>query len=87
LDNSVGSIERVAEFDVEKVLNFQGTAGGRQDALEFERSVQAWLERLGTEAGLRELPAELRHAAQSYIVPAISQGNIRAGHPRMPVDA
>ncbi len=83
LGTSLDSIVRVAEFDVDNVLNFEHSGISRKDALEFERLVQAWLESLGTEAGLRELPTELRRAVQSYIVPAISQGAVRAGHPRL----
>ena len=87
LGTSEDSIVRVGEFDVDDVLNFGHSRAGRKDALEFERLVQAWLEGWGTEAGLRELPAELRRAVQSYIVPAISQGTVRAGHPRSSLGA
>lgn len=82
LGMSEESIERVAEFDIENVLNFELSGASRRDGIAFERFVQQWLEGLGTEAGLRELPTELRRAVESYVVPAISQGTIRAGHPR-----
>jgi hypothetical protein len=81
------SITQVGEFDVRSVLNFEQVRTGRADALAFEQLVQSWLERLSTESGLRELPSELRPAAQSYIVPAVSQGTIRAGHPRSSLSA
>jgi hypothetical protein len=79
LENSgENSITKVSEFDVRSV--FDSAQAGNKVA--FERLVQSWLEGLSTESGLRELPPELRVAAQRYIVPAISQGAIRAGHPR-----
>jgi len=81
LSSSEDSVARIAEFDIDRVLNFEQGYGVR-DAFAFERLVQEWLEGLGTEAGLRELPPDLRRAVQSYIVPAISQGVVRAGHPR-----
>jgi len=87
LASSEDSITRVGEFDVHNVFNFEQSGAGHKDALAFERVVQSWLEGLGTESGLGELPAELRRAAQWYIVPALSQGAIRAGHPRSSVSA
>jgi hypothetical protein len=87
ISSSEDSITRVAEFDVRNVFNFEQGGVGRKDALAFERLVQSWLEGLSTESGLRELPAELRGAAQLYLVPAISQGAIRAGHPRSSLSA
>jgi len=87
LSSSEDSIAQVAEFDVKSVLNFERARTGRADALAFEQLVQSWLEGLDTESGLRELPSELRRAAQLYIVPAISQGTIRAGHPRSSLSA
>jgi hypothetical protein len=87
LSSSEDSITQVAEFDVKSVLNFEQARAGRADELAFEQLVQSWLEGLATESGLRELPAELRRTAQLYIVPAISQGTIRAGHPRSSLSA
>ena len=87
LGTSEDSIVRIGEFDVHDVLNFEPSGVGRKSGFEFEQFVQAWLEGLGTEAGLRELPAELRRVAEWYIVPAISQGTIRAGHPRPALSA
>jgi hypothetical protein len=87
LSSSEDSIAQVAEFDVKNVLNFEQTRTGGGDALAFEQLVQSWLEGLATESGLRELPSELRSAAQLYIVPAVSQGTIRAGRPRLSLSA
>jgi len=82
LSSSEDSISQVAEFDVKDVPNFEQARTGRGDTLAFEQLVQFWLEGLATESGLRELPPELRRAVQLYVVPAISQGAVRAGHPR-----
>ena len=78
LSSSEDSITKVGEFDIRNVLNFPQSG----DELALERLVQSWLEGLSTESGLRELPPEFRGAAQRFLVPAISQGAIRAGHPR-----
>jgi len=74
------SITKVGEFDVRNIFHFQPS--GASSELEFERFVQSWIERLPKESSLRELPPDLRAAAQMYIVPAVSQGEVRAGHPR-----
>lgn len=87
LSSSEDSITQVAEFDVKSVLNFEPVRAGHTEALAFEQRVQSWLEGLATETGLRELPSELKRDAQLYIVPAISQGTIRAGHPRVSLSA
>jgi hypothetical protein len=78
LSSSEDSITKVGEFDAKHILNFPRA----ENALAFEGSVQSWLESMSTESGLRQLSPELRTAAQRYIVPAISQGTIRAAHPR-----
>jgi hypothetical protein len=87
LSSSQDPIELVGAFDVHDVLHYRPPGDGRDDAFEFEGFVQAWLEGLSTEAGLRELPAELRRAAQWYIFPAVSEGVVQAAHPRSPLRA
>jgi hypothetical protein len=82
LSSEDDSIAEVGAFDVKNVLRFRTTENFKADALAFERSVQAWLESLSTESGLRHLPPDLRRAAQMYIVPALAQGAVRSGHPR-----
>lgn len=81
------SIVRVGEFNVKDVLQFEKGGNAVADAIGFERQVQSWLERLSTESGLEELTPELRRAAQMYIVPALTQGIVRSGHPRLPISA
>lgn len=76
------SIALVGEFDVTDLLNFQPFAEDPRSARAFEQIVQNWLESLSTESGRGKLPADLRRAAQSYIVPALEQGAVRAAHPR-----
>ena len=83
---SEDSVAQVGEFDFHNVTGLN-PADSRTSEFAFERSVQSWLESLLTEAGLRELSPELRRAAEWYIVPEISQGTIRAGHPRPALSA
>lgn len=87
LSSSDDSITTVGEFDVKKVLGFRPAGSSGEDAIAFERKVQYWLEGLSTEPGLRELPPELRRAMQLYVVPAVAQGTVRAGHPRSEIIA
>jgi hypothetical protein len=84
---SEDSITQVGEFDLKRVLRFEPSGASHKDAFAFEELVQSWLEGLASESGLRELPSELRRAAELHIVPAISQGTIRAGHPRSSLSA
>lgn len=81
------SIVRVGDFNVKDLLRFEKIGNATADALGFERQVQSWLETLSTESGLDELTPELRRAAQMYIVPALTQGSVRSGHPRLPITA
>jgi len=81
------SIVRVGEFNLTDLLRFEKSGNATADALGFERQVQSWLETLSTESGLAELTPELRRAAQMYIVPALTQGSVRSGHPRLPITA
>jgi hypothetical protein len=81
LDSS-DSITLVDSFDVSKVPDFARFRSERNSASLFEEKVQSWLEGLRTEAGLRELPPELRKAVRVYVDPAILNGSIRAAGPR-----
>jgi hypothetical protein len=76
------SITKVGEFYVKDILRFDATGNAVADAIAFERHVQAWLEALSTESGLRELSPEVKRATERYIVPALTQGSVRSGHPR-----
>jgi hypothetical protein len=76
------SIEQVGEFDVSHIFGPHFKGADRHAALKFENAVQSWLESLAMKAGLDKLPFNLRSAAELNIVPAVSQGIVRAGHPR-----
>jgi len=84
LGTSDDSIARVAEFDTKDALKFKISDDDRKSPYKFVQLIQAWLEGLDSEARLRELPADLRHAAQLYIFPAVSLGVVRARRPRPP---
>ena len=86
LSSSEDSIAEVGEFDVKSVLRFKPRPGSA-DSLAFEQLVQSWLEGLAIESSLCELPPALRRAAQLDILPALSQGTVRAGHPRASLSA
>lgn len=86
LGTSEDSIARVAEFDTKDALKFKISKDDRGSEYQFVQLIQAWLEGLDSEAGLRELPADLRDAAQLYIFPAVSQGVVRARRPRPPTN-
>src|SRR6267154_5096128 len=50
----------------------------------FEENVKSWLEQLRSSASeyAKEFPKETREALLDYVVPALSQGIVRAGGPR-----
>jgi hypothetical protein len=81
------SVEEVGRFDVSELFGPYPKDAGRNDALRFENEVQSWLESLSAHNVIDQLPAELRSAAESTIVPVLSQGVIRAGHPRSVLSA
>jgi hypothetical protein len=81
------SIELTGEFDVTHLFGSYSGQAGRNAAFRFENDVQNWLESLKSEVTGEELSPELRRAAELNIVPAISQGILRAGHPRSVLSA
>jgi hypothetical protein len=81
------SVEEVGRFDVSELFGSYSKDAGRNAALRFENEVQNWLESLSARNVIDQLPTELRSAAESNIVPALSQGIIRAGHPRSVLSA
>jgi hypothetical protein len=50
----------------------------------FEENVRSWLEQLRSSPSdyAKEIPEETREALVDYVVPALSQGIVRAGGPR-----
>lgn len=87
LPSSDDSIAKVGEFNLENLLVFEESGSAKADALGFERQVQSWLETLSTDSGIGDLPSELRKAAEMYIIPALTHGSVRSGHPRLPITA
>jgi hypothetical protein len=81
------SIELIGEFDVRQLFGSHSEQTGRNAAFSFENDVQDWLESLAWETARDELSPELRQAAEANIRPAISQGIIRAAHPRSVLSA
>jgi hypothetical protein len=63
--------------DIPSILNI-GLAG------RFEENVKSWLEQLRSSPSdyAKEIPEETREALVDYVVPALSQGIVRAGGPR-----
>jgi hypothetical protein len=81
------SIEEIGEFDVSDLFGSYSKQAGPQAAVRFENEVQNWLESLATKALGDDLSPKLRRAAELNIIPAISQGVVRAGHPRSVLSA
>ena len=52
------------------------------NAIEFEHSVQSWLEGVANKGELREGTRDLQSAFESHIIPILVSGNIRAAGPR-----
>jgi hypothetical protein len=52
--------------------------------MRFEENVQSWLEQLRSSPSdyAKDIPEETKKALADYVVPALSQGIVRAGGPR-----
>jgi hypothetical protein len=71
------SIHRIAEFDTKGFWRQPPPA----DETLFEAFVQEWLERLAHQPP-QDLPREIRETLSEYVVPAVTNGEVRAAHPR-----
>lgn len=71
------SVQRVGEFNVESLWKQPPPS---QEA-PFEIFVQRWLEDLARQP-IKELPNPLREALREYVLPAVTNGEVRAAHPR-----
>ncbi len=71
------SVELVGVFDAKSLWRQPPPL----DEVRFEVFVQDWLCDL-TEQRSEELPCDARKALREYVLPAVTQGEIRAGHPR-----
>jgi hypothetical protein len=84
---SESSIERVGEFDIADLLDAEGIRPAEEAAraaaeFRFASDVQTWLERLAAGSNLAALPPALRAAIEDHVLPALSQGEVRAAGPR-----
>jgi hypothetical protein len=71
------SVQRVGEFDAGRLWSQPPPT----DPVRFETFVQLWIESLGQEQP-RETPKDLRDALQEHVLPALTDGDVRAAHPR-----
>ena len=71
------SIQQIGEFDTGDMWRQSPPT----EATAFEAFVQQWLERLSHEP-TQDLPQNIRETVSEYLVPAITNGNVRAAHPR-----
>jgi len=71
------SIERVGEFDTTGLWQ----QSPPPDAALFEQFVQQWLERLAHQP-IGDLPPNFGATLREYVVPALTDGDVRAAHPR-----
>jgi len=83
-----GSIEEVWEYPLAAVLSPPRVVGEeladpRNRAIEFEVAVQHWLERLSTGSDATAIPAEVRDALETHVLPVLRTGEVRAAGPRL----
>jgi hypothetical protein len=75
--NSPASVTQVEEFDSTRMWRQHPPREGQ----EFESFVQQWIEDLA-DFPPASLPPQLKSIVQSYVLPAIANGEVRAAHPR-----
>jgi len=85
--HSEQSIRRVGTFPAPKNwLVFRASPVNENTglALRFEENVKVWLEHLRSSPSdyVKEFPNETRAVLMDYVVPALSEGIVRAGGPR-----
>src|SRR5450432_4334026 len=71
------SVEFVGEFNLESLWQQPPPSQGES----FERFVQQWLEYLAAQP-IGELPKPFQEALREYVLPAVTNGDVRAAHPR-----
>lgn len=81
------SVELVGDYPIggifeEALARYSEEIDDAARAFRLEDAVQAWLERLAVGTGLTSLSPELRRALETYVLPALEQGEIRAAGPR-----
>lgn len=91
--HSEQSIRRVGTFPAPKTWTVfkaphhgaDRSSGKNMDlALRFEENVKSWLEHLRSAPSdyVKEFPKETRETLMDYVIPALTQGIVRAGGPR-----
>jgi len=71
------SVRQVEEFDSAPIWR----QNPPREPLEFEAFVQRWIEELG-DFPTQSLPPQFKDIVQSYVLPAIANGEVKAAHPR-----
>ena len=71
------SVKQVEEFDSARMWRNDPPRQG----VDFEAFVQQWIENLA-DFPPDSLPPQLKDVVQSYVLPAIAAGEVRAAHPR-----
>ena len=74
---SAASVKQVEEFDSTPMWR----QNPPREPLEFEAFVQRWIEELG-DFPTQSLPPQFKDIVQSYVLPAIAAGEVKAAHPR-----
>jgi hypothetical protein len=74
---SPGSVRQIEEFDSTPIWR----QNPPREPLEFEAFVQRWIEELG-DYPTQSLPPQFKDIVQSYVLPAITAGEVKAAHPR-----
>jgi hypothetical protein len=93
-DHSEESVQRVGDFpaptnwEIFKVPHHGSPVTGERDSsLEerFEEAVRSWLEDLSSSpsANFAKIPKETKEALTDYVIPAVAEGIIRSGGPRL----
>jgi hypothetical protein len=80
------AIDEIAHYQLGNVFQmFAHLSAGKPPVTKgdlFESYVQEWLEHLPNSSELERLPAELKDALETHIVPVLENGTVRATGPR-----
>src|SRR5436305_3357344 len=79
------AIEQIGRYKVEAFQQFVGIAAEHVSKARgrlFESYVQQWLEHLPKSDDIRRLAPDLKDALETYVVPALESGVVRAAGPR-----
>jgi hypothetical protein len=82
------SVKRIGIYPMPKMwTRFRPVDSGSSESLQnrglrFEDAVQSWLEALPAAGVAKDFSAETRDALMEYVLPAVSEGTVRAAGPR-----